>query len=96
LTSNSKPTHHFEALVREHQSRGLTSEAAHTKARRDMGGLTQVKEAYREQRGLPVINAIWQDVRYTIRILRRSRVCDGRHPHTRAWHRWQHGGLQRR
>lgn len=64
--------HHFEALVREHQSRGLTSEAARTQARRDIGGLTHVKEAYRDQRGLPAINAIWQDVHYAMRALRRS------------------------
>jgi putative ABC transport system permease protein len=37
-----------------------------------MGGLTQVREDYRDQRGLPGIEALWRDVRYATRTLRRS------------------------
>ena len=35
--------HHFDALVSEHESRGLPPEAARAAARRDMGGLAQVQ-----------------------------------------------------
>src|SRR5688500_585976 len=65
-------THHLEALAAEYESRGMTSGAARAAARRDMGGLTQVREAYRDQHGLPAMETIWQDVRYAGRMLRRS------------------------
>jgi predicted permease len=64
--------HHFDALVTEHESRGLTRENAREAARRDMGGLTQVRDAYRDQHGLPAIEALWRDVCYATRTLRRS------------------------
>ena len=64
--------HHLDALAGEYEARGLTPEDARAAARRDMGGLTQVKEAYRDQHGLPALETLWQDARYAIRTLRRS------------------------
>ncbi|MGE0702378.1 MAG: ADOP family duplicated permease [Vicinamibacterales bacterium] len=64
--------HHLDALVSEYESRGLTREDAYAAARRDMGGLTQVREAYHDQRGLPSVEALWRDVRYAARTLSRS------------------------
>ncbi len=64
--------HHFDALVSEHQSRGLTPDDARTAARRDMGGLSRVREAYRDQTGFSAIAALGQDIRYALRTLRRS------------------------
>jgi putative ABC transport system permease protein len=38
----------------------------------ELGGRAQIAEAYRDQRGLPVIETLMQDVRYGARILRRA------------------------
>ena len=64
--------HHFDALVGRYESSGLTPEDARRAARRDMGSLTQVREAYRDQHGLPALETLLQDVRYACRTLRRS------------------------
>ena len=37
-----------------------------------MGGLTQAREAYRDQHGVPALETLWQDVRHALRALRRS------------------------
>ncbi|MBA2305557.1 MAG: ABC transporter permease [Acidobacteria bacterium] len=37
-----------------------------------MGGLAQAKEAYREQRGLPILETTWRDIRFGTRALRRT------------------------
>ncbi|HWR51470.1 MAG TPA: ABC transporter permease [Bryobacteraceae bacterium] len=63
---------HLEMLEQEHRARGLTEEDARLAARRDFGGITQVKEVYRERRGLAFIETFAQDVRYGARVLRRN------------------------
>ena len=63
---------HLDALEAEHRARGLTAEEARAAARRDMGGLAQVTEAYREQRGLPFVEVLWRDVRFGARALGRT------------------------
>jgi predicted permease len=37
-----------------------------------LGGIESTKEAYREQRGLPVLETLWQDIRYGARMLRKN------------------------
>src|SRR5688500_10496777 len=59
-------------LAEDYARRGMTPEDARTAARRMFGGVTQVKEAYRDQRGLPVIDTVVQDARYALRTLRRT------------------------
>ncbi len=63
---------HLEMLTEEHERRGLSPEAARQAARREFGGVTQIAEAYREQRGLPFLDTLAQDVRYALRIWRRA------------------------
>jgi predicted permease len=60
---------HLDSLTVHHLSRGLSPSEARAAARRDFGGIEQVKEIYREQRGLPFLDAIRQDVRYASRTL---------------------------
>jgi predicted permease len=60
---------HLDSLTAHHLSRGLSPSEARAAARRDFGGIEQVKEIYREQRGLPFLDAIGQDVRYASRTL---------------------------
>ena len=34
--------------------------------------MEQVKESYRERRGLPLLDSIWQDLRFAVRMLGKS------------------------
>jgi predicted permease len=63
---------HLDALTEENIRRGMTAEEARYAARREFGGLEQAKEAYREQRGLPFVETLLQDLRYGLRTLRKS------------------------
>ncbi|PYQ80776.1 MAG: hypothetical protein DMG01_05880, partial [Acidobacteria bacterium] len=63
---------HLELLAADHERRGLTPSEARAAALRDFGGVAQVAEAYRAQRGLPLVDALAQDVRYALRTWRRA------------------------
>jgi putative ABC transport system permease protein len=63
---------HLEMLVQENIRNGMTPEQARLAALRTFGGVDQTKEAYREQRGIPVLDSLIQDVRYGIRQLARN------------------------
>src|SRR5258705_4856786 len=60
---------HLDLLAEEHERRGLSSAEARLAARRDFGGVEQIKEAYRDQRGFRWIDSRVRDVRYGIRLL---------------------------
>ncbi len=51
---------------------GMSAEDARREARRSFGGVEQAKELYREQRGVPMIETTIQDLRFGLRMLRRS------------------------
>jgi predicted permease len=63
---------HLAMLTEENIRRGMTSEEASRAARLRLGGLAQLRESHRELRGLPVVETMFQDVRYALRSLRRS------------------------
>jgi predicted permease len=63
---------HLELLTEEIIRRGMTPEAARYAARREFGGLEQIKEIYRDQHGLPFFEALVQDARYALRTLVKS------------------------
>jgi putative ABC transport system permease protein len=65
---------HLEMLAEDNVRRGLSPAEARYAARRSFGGLEQARESYREQRGLPLIETLGQDVRCGLRQLRRSPV----------------------
>ena len=60
--------HHIEELMAD----GLPAAAARAEALRIFGGLTQAKEACRDARGLQGLAELWQDVRYGLRMMRRT------------------------
>ena len=64
---------HLDQLAADYAARGMTPAEAQIAARRAFGGIEQTKEAYRDQRGLPVVDALTQDVRFAVRLLRRDR-----------------------
>ena len=63
---------HIDFAIEENLRRGMSEEDARRAALRNFGGLTQVKETYRLQRGLPFMEALVQDVRFALRQLRKS------------------------
>ncbi len=60
---------HLQLLAGENIRRGMSPEEAQHAARREFGGVEQTKEAYREQRGLPFIDTLLQDLRFALRML---------------------------
>ncbi len=63
---------HLEMTVELNLRNGLTAEDARRDALRGFGGVEQIKEIYREQRGLPLIETTLQDLRFGLRVLRRN------------------------
>ena len=64
--------HHLESLEAEHRARGLSPEAARLAARRDFGGVSRIREAHRDQRGLPLLETVGRDVRFSLRSMWRT------------------------
>ena len=63
---------HLDRLAEDHRQRGLSPREAEAAARRDFGGVDQIKETYRDQRGVPAIDALAIDLRYALRVCRRN------------------------
>lgn len=61
---------HLEMTETELRRRGMSPERAHQAARARFGGTSQIAEAYGDQRTLPRVESLLQDVRYAIRTLR--------------------------
>ena len=69
---DSQLAYHLDGLEAEARAQGLSPDEARAAARRAMGGLTQVQDAYRDQLTIPVIDTLWQDVRYALRAMRHN------------------------
>jgi predicted permease len=63
---------HLVMLAEDNIRRGMTPAEAHREARMRLGGLESTKEQHREVRGLPFFDTLLQDLRYTVRTLRRD------------------------
>ena len=63
---------HLDLLTDEFVAQGLAPAAARTAARREFGGIAAMKDAARDETGLPWIESWLQDVRYAVRQLRRQ------------------------
>jgi predicted permease len=63
---------HLDLLMQENIRAGMSVEDARAAAHREFGGVEQIKETYRDQRGLPFLETIAQDIRYAMRTFRRS------------------------
>jgi hypothetical protein len=64
---------HIEMLVEENVARGMSPREARQAARREFGGMEQIKEVYRDHRGLVAIENLLQEVRHAFRLLNRYR-----------------------
>ena len=65
---------HLALNIEENLSRGMTREEARRRALIRLGGVEMTKEIYREQRGLPVIETLVQDLRFAMRMLWKNRA----------------------
>jgi predicted permease len=63
---------HLALLAQEHIRRGMTADEARRAAAVEFGGVAALRERHRDARGLPAIDTIVQDLRYTFRTLRRD------------------------
>src|SRR5437660_1424371 len=63
---------HLEMAIEINLRKGMSPADARREALRSFGGLEQTKEIYRDQRGLPMIESTLQDLRFGLRMLRRS------------------------
>jgi predicted permease len=64
---------HLDLLAEEYVRRGMSPHDARAAARRDFGGVDQVKETYRDHRGIPLLDSLGQDLRYAFRSLLKNR-----------------------
>jgi predicted permease len=64
---------HLEFAVEENMSRGMSREEARRQALIRFGGVSQAKEGQRDARGLPWLDVLMQDLRFTLRTLGRDR-----------------------
>jgi putative ABC transport system permease protein len=60
---------HLEQLAQRHVNAGLPREEAQRRARLEFGGVERAKEEYRDAQGVRLLETIWQDIRYAIRML---------------------------
>jgi hypothetical protein len=63
---------HLEFAIDENLRRGLSRQEARIRALKEFGGLTQIRESYRVQRGVPLLESVGQDLRYALRRLSKS------------------------
>ena len=65
---------HFDQQVEKYLKSGMTREQATRRARIEIGGHEQLKEEIRDARGVNLIETLFQDIRYGLRILGRTPV----------------------
>src|SRR5690348_9866937 len=65
---------HLRFAIEDNLSKGMSSNEAERQARISFGGPQQSKESHRESRGLPFLDTLLRDIRYTLRTLWRDRA----------------------
>src|SRR5437588_3239961 len=63
---------HLELSIADHIARGLSLDDARRAAALGFGGTLQTAETYRGQQGFPLLDSLFQDVRYAVRTLRKN------------------------
>jgi putative ABC transport system permease protein len=63
---------HLEMHIDDNRRLGMSADEARRQALIKLGGVEQVKETYRDRRGLPVLEIALKDLRFALRLMRRS------------------------
>src|SRR5438445_13454514 len=63
---------HLQMHIEDNLRSGMSHGAARREALMKLGGVEQTKEMVRERRGLPLLAVLLQDVRFGMRMLRRT------------------------
>jgi predicted permease len=63
---------HLQIHIEDNLRAGMTAEEARRLALIKLGGREQTKELYRDQRGLPLLETLFQDLRYGARMIRKT------------------------
>ncbi|HTT34141.1 MAG TPA: ABC transporter permease [Methylomirabilota bacterium] len=63
---------HLQLHIEDNLRAGMTLEAARRDALLRLGGVEQTKEICRDQRGIPFLEALFRDVRYTLRVFHKT------------------------
>jgi putative ABC transport system permease protein len=63
---------HLQLHIEDNLRAGMPPAQARREAFTKLGGIEQTKEAYRQQRGLPMLETFLQDLRFAARMLRKS------------------------
>src|SRR5271154_2749402 len=71
---NDEMASHIDLAMEENMRRGLSEEEARRQALVRFGGVQQAREQHRETRGLPWMDVLMQDLRFTFRTLRKDRA----------------------
>jgi putative ABC transport system permease protein len=64
---------HLDFLTDEYVASGMSEDEARLAARRSFGGVDQARMRYRDQRGLPSVDGLLQDLRFATRLLTKDR-----------------------
>ena len=63
---------HLAMHIEDNVRAGMSAEEARRAALLKLGGVEQMKESYRERCGLPLVETLWQDLRFGVRVLRKN------------------------
>ena len=63
---------HIDLATEANVAFGMTPQQARTAALRNFGGVAQTREAYRQQRGIPLLESLGDDLRFALRQLRNA------------------------
>src|SRR5882724_2019360 len=69
---NAEINAHRQLLADQNIAAGMDHAEAHRRATLEMGGVEQVKEEVRSLRAGQWLEQLWQDIRYALRMLRKS------------------------
>src|SRR5437667_7708291 len=63
---------HLQMHIEDNLRSGMTPDDARREAMIKLGGIESTKESYRDQRGLPILDTFFQDIRFGARQLRKN------------------------
>jgi putative ABC transport system permease protein len=63
---------HLQMHIEDNLRSGMSAAEARRHALMKLGGVEQTKEIYRERRGLPLLETLFQDLRFAVRMLRKN------------------------